>query len=248
MKKKIVILVSLFILLVVLFAPVKLVKNYLPKNSDIDIGGMQGSIWSGKIDHIGIKGWFLNDIDYELSFFSLLTAQVGGSAEIHKGDITGDFSFQISNQTNAQIEAANLQLSAMQLEKYIPFPGVELGGTFTSKDFDLLVTNNKPESISGLTSWNNASVSVKNRNWKLGGFEILWHTAADGDLIVGTFNKTNNALKLDGVITISKTGMLEYKGSISTETEQGIYTAFLFFADGKAKNSRLPVKFKKKIF
>jgi len=249
MIKKIFILTILFLILIIVFAPVKLAENFIPQNSQLNISGMQGSIWSGTIDNIEMSGWVLKEVDYSLSVFSLISGGVGGSSEIHKGDVKGSLSFEITDQNNLEISDANVEIFALKFEKYLSFPGIELNGKLSTNDLDVQLVNKKPVVITGMTSWKNASVSLSNKKWELGGFNISWDTDLEKNLITGTIRKNQkNKLDIDGVINITKIGMLEFKGSIAASTDKAIYSAFSLFADGKVQNGRLPIKFKKKIF
>jgi len=249
MKKKILILVVLFLFLIVMFAPIKLAENFIPENSSINISGMQGSIWSGTIDNIEIKEWIAKDVDYHISAISLLSGTLGGSGVIRKGDVKGELSFEIADQNNLEISDANIEISAFNFEKYISFPGIELNGKILTQDFFLHLVEKKPVTMSGITSWKNASVNLNGKKWQLGDFNISWTTKSDKELIVGIINKNlKNKLDIEGNINITKLGMLEYKGSIAASAEKAIFSAFSLFANGKVQNGRLPIKFKKKIF
>jgi hypothetical protein len=248
MKKKIAILISLFIILVVVFAPVKLAENLIPKNNSLVISGMQGSIWSGEIDSVDIMGWRLQEVNYDLSVISLLSGNLGGSGEVQAGDIKGDFSFDIEDQKNIKIAEVNIQTAAINFEKYLPFPGIELGGKVSTKEFYAQLANQKPVVMSGMTSWDNASLDLNGKRWSLGSFDVIWTTDTETNLIVGTIGTSKkNKLGLDGRISLTKNGLLEFKGSILQSIDKSIYTAFSLFADGSAKSGRLPIKFKKKV-
>lgn len=249
MKKKIIILISLFIILIIVFAPVKLAKNLLPQNNQLVISGMQGSVWSGEIDTIEIKGWQLQEIDYELSLISLITGNLGATGEIHRGDLKGDFFFEMIDSKNIEVGDVNVETSAINLEKYIPFPGVELAGKISTRDFSAKLKDNKPTNLSGVTSWDNASIDLNGQKWSLGNFDILWSTDVENNIITGALSKSKkNKIDIDGNVTLTKNGLLEFKGSIAQSIDKTIYAAFTLFANGKPVNGRLPIKFKKKIF
>ncbi len=248
MKNKIIILVVLFILLVVIFAPVKLAENFIPKNNDFQISGMQGSVWSGSIESIQAMQWNLEDIDFDLSIISLMTGNLGGYSQIHDGDITGSLEFEIKDQKNLSISNADIEVFALKFEKYLPIKGVELNGKLSTEDLHIEVINNRPTSLSGKTLWNNASLNLNGNNWKLGDFEITWQTNSEDGTILGALNQAKkNVLDIDGTITVTKAGLLEFKGSIAANIDKNIYAAFSLFANGKVQNGRLPIKFKKKV-
>jgi len=249
MKKKIIILTLLFLVLVIVFAPVRLAENFIPESNDLSISGMQGSIWSGRIDLLEIKDWALKNIDYDLSVFALLSGTIGGSAKINKGDIKGDLSFGIADQNSIAISDGNIEISALNFERYLPFPGIELNGKFLTNELSAQLVDKKPIIMTGETSWKGASVSIAAKKYELGNFQIIWDTDLEKKLITGTIKKNQkNKLDMDGKINITNNGMFEFNGSIAASSEKAIYSAFSLFANGKVQNGRLPIQFKKKIF
>jgi len=243
MKKKIAILVSLFFILVIWLAPVQLATGFIPKNGKLVVNGLQGSLWSGDVAQINFDSWQLKNIEYQLSFLTLLSMNVGGSAEIKGGDITGELDFQIADQSTAKIEDANLVLSAFHLEKYIPFPGVNLAGKLRTSNFSVEMFNQRPKSLSGTIGWNNATISAIGQNWNLGDFEVVWATEQKNERMIGTFVKTKNKLSIEGNIILTKSGKIEFVGSISTTTDRALYLALSIYANGKVSNGRLPIKY-----
>lgn len=249
MKKKIIILTVLFLVLVIVFAPVKLAESFIPESDGLSISGMQGSVWSGKIELLEIKDWALKKVDYNLSAFSLLSGSIGGSAKINKGDIKGELSFDMADLNSIAISDGNIEISALNFERYLPFPGIELDGKFLTNDLSAQLVDKKPIIMTGETSWRGASVSIASKKYELGNFQITWDTDLEKKLITGSIKKNQkNKLDIDGKINITGSGMFEFNGSIAASSEKAIYSAFSLFANGKVQNGRLPIQFKKKIF
>jgi len=247
MKKKIAILSILFIILVIAIAPAKLAQNFIPSNNQLSLGSITGTIWSGHIETALVKGWRFKDLTYQTNILPLLTGNAGGEVKINKGDLTGSFEFSIADKENLSLTEAELIIVASQLEEIIPFPGIQLDGELSTNDVDLTIENKKLTSLTGTTKWKDALVSVRNKRWELGEFVIDWTTDEAEKIILGKIRKTNNLLKVEGVISLSASGILEFKGSIANTIDKSIYTAFQLFADGKVNQGRLPIKFKKKI-
>ncbi|MCF6193209.1 MAG: type II secretion system protein N [Kangiellaceae bacterium] len=247
MKKKIIILITLFVLLIIWLAPANLAEGLIASNKNIEASGLRGTLWSGSVEQIEMNGWHLEELDYELSFFSLLTGNMGGSAQLNGGDIIGALDFETDGEKNFSLAEASIEMEAYLFEKYLPFPGINLDGSVSTTDLFADIENKKAKRLDGLTTWQDASVTVANNVIKLGKFQINWSTDEDSQLIAGKVVKTANALSLDGRITLDKDGIFEFKGSISTRIPKSIYNAFLLFSDGKAKNDRLPIKYKKKL-
>jgi len=247
MKQKIPILSTLFILLIIWLAPAKLIKGLISSNSKIEVSGLEGTVWSGRVDQLDIKGWHLEELDYELGFFTLLTGNVGGRAQLNKGNIIGSLDFETDGETNLSIGDASVETEAYLFEKYLPFPGIKLDGAISTQDLYATFENKKPQRLDGFTTWDDASITIRNNVIKLGKFQINWTTDPASQLIVGNIVETVNELGLQGRITIDKAGLFEFKGSISSKIQKNIYNTFLLFADGQADKGRLPIKYKKKL-
>jgi len=247
MKNKIIILITFFVLLVIWLAPANLAEGLIASNKNIDATGLKGSIWSGSVEQLVVNGWQLDDVGYELSFFSLITGNMGGNAHINKGDIIGSLEFETDGAENFSLAEASLATEAYLFEKYLPFPGINLDGRVSTANLFVTIENKKAKRLDGFTTWDDASITIRNNVIKLGKFQINWTTNPDSQLIVGNIVKTDNALALDGRITLDKQGLFEFKGGISTKIQKNIYNTFLLFADGNATNDRLPIKYKKKL-
>ena len=247
MKNKIVILITLFVLLIIWLAPANLAEGLIASNNNIEVTGLKGTIWSGSAEQLDVKGWHLKELDYELSFFSLITGKMGGNAQLNKGDIIGSLDFEMDGSEIFSLTEATIKMEAFLFEKYLPFPGINLDGNVSTTDLFVTIENKKTKRLDGFTTWDDASITIRNNLIKLGKFQINWTTNPDNQMIVGNIVKTANALSLDGRITLDKEGLFEFKGGISTKIQKNIYNTFLLFADGKASNDRLPIKYKKKL-
>ena len=247
MKKKIIVLITLFILLVIWLAPANLAEGLIASNKNIEASGLKGTLWSGRVEQLDIQGWHLEELDYELGFFTLLTGNMGGNAQLNKGDIIGSLDFETDGAKNLSIGDASIETEAYLFEKYLPFPGIKLDGSISTQHLFATIENKKPKRLDGFTTWDDASITIRNNVIKLGKFQINWTTDPTSQLIVGNIVKTANELSLNGRITLDKEGLFEFKGSISSNIQKGIYNAFLLFADGKANNGRLPIKYKKRL-
>lgn len=247
MKNKIIILGLVFIILLIVLIPGRFVQNLIPDNIPIKLESMKGTAWSGQIKSATIQGLTANDIDYQINFFSLLVASLSGSLVIGSGDVTGAFDFSASGVDEFSLEQASLKMTAGNLEKFIPFPGIQLQGAISTEALTAQLVEGKLTFLSGGTGWSNASVTINNQRQALGDFTVDWTTNESDNLITGRFRKTKNEMGLEGNITINSAGVAEFKGSISSSADRNLYTALSLFADGKVELGRLPVKFKKKI-
>lgn len=247
MKKKIGILFLLLLVFIIALAPARLVHHLIPTNGEVSIGSIVGTVWSGTIENVAVKQWQVRGVNYSLDLIPVLGGSIGGQTNINDGDVIGQFEFYISDQNNLELHNANLSLKAVQLESLLPFPGIELAGDMKTEELSLVVNDRKVVMLSGASRWTDGRVTMNNRQWLLGEFIVDWSTDQSSKFIVGQFRKTKNMLDIDGIVTISAAGMLEFKGSISDNIDKNVYAALSLFADGKVEQGRLPIKFKKKV-
>ncbi len=247
MKKKLIILLPLWILFVLVLAPVDILSGIIAKQKQVTVSGLKGTLWQGQIDQVDFLHWQFKDLDYSVSFFPLLIGRLSSHLAIHQGDIRGPIDLTLVSAGELKIDNANLEMSANQLKSFLPFPGVELIGDLATEDFFLHLKDNKPIKIQGLTHWTRAAIALGERHLPLGNYSIEW-TTDDKNHIVGRIIPSSNQLSLQGKVRLSPQGELEFKGSIGTEIDQQLYNTLLFFSSGPAKNKRLPILFKKKIF
>jgi len=182
-----------------------------------------------------------------LSLISLLTGNLGGSAEFNKGDIKGELAFEISDPKNIEVSDADLNFSAQILESFLPFPGILLDGKLYSENLKVKISDNKATFLAGKTRWDNAKITFAKKEFDIGKLEILWSTDVDKKMITGEIIKTQNILSLEGEITLNASGLFDFSGSVTKKMDKTIYNSLLFFANGKEKNGRLPIRFKKKL-
>ena len=249
MKKKIFILVGLFLLFMVVLTPAKLIESFLPQQNLLAVSGFSGSVWSGEISHINAQQISLKDVSFSINPIALLMAKLSVKLDIPKGDINGDLNVKMGSdyQKNIEFSDVNLSVQAAVLKSFIPIKDSEVGGVLESEALNLIVENKKILAVDGLGSWKNASVTYSGENWALGDFSVQLSTD-DKKVIQGKLLKTKNALGLEGSFSLTTAGVFEMIGSISTESEQRLYQTFALFNNGKPANGRLPIKFKQKIF
>ncbi|TQV73928.1 type II secretion system protein N [Aliikangiella marina] len=250
MKKKIFILVSLFLILVVAFTPAKLLLGFLPDRSPFSLNGVSGTVWSGEVSQVAVNQLSFRDVLFSVDLLSLVMFSPSVSLDIASGDMAGDLVFHLTDDPSKNIEVSdvNINFSGKELKRFLPLPGLEVKGDFLTKDLDFVSENQKPKSVDGTVRWQSAEVSYAGQSFTLGDFIIRATTDEEKKIIKAEVLKSKNALDLQGDIILQANGMVEITGSISTEIDQTLYTAFALFNNGKPNNGRLPIKFKQRIF
>jgi len=249
MKKKILILSSLFVLFIAAMAPASLIERFMPRQEYISISGLSGSIWSGKIAQVSAMGENFYDVDFSLSPFAILIASLSLDVDISKGAVVGDLNVVLDKNYNENVTLNNVNLSvkANSYPSYMKTFGIELGGDIDISKLDLTIENKKPVIVNGIVGWKSSSVIYAGQEWSLGDFSVVLLTDEENKTITGKLNKIKNELGLEGQFTLDNKGVFEFVGSIATDSEQALYQAFALFNNGKPANGRLPIKFKQKV-
>ncbi|MCW8875813.1 MAG: type II secretion system protein N [Kangiellaceae bacterium] len=250
MKKKILILVPLFLIFVIAMAPASLLENLTAEQKRVSLSGFSGSLWSGEINSVSTNGLSFENVEYSLGLFALLTAKASVDLNIKKGLVKGDFNVTAGSDymQSLKINDANLRLSAAEIEDYVKLMGAKLKGNISTSSLNLELANNRPKNADGTLRWRNAAVNFAGKEWPLGNFAVDISTNERTKAIVGKIRDNKNQLGIDGEVSLLPNGMVEFSGSISTEIDKSLYTALSMFKNGNAKNGRLPIKFTQKIF
>jgi len=250
MKKRIVILLELFLLFVVLLAPASLITELVPEQDKFQLSGVSGSIWSGTVEQINLGPINLQQVDFSPNLLAFFKAKLGFNLTINQGDIIGNLDAEIASEPMAQsrFDSINLKLDAESLQPLLPLAGTELGGEVKLTDFALALENKRPQEMQGELSWKNAQLGYAGERWQLGDF--VAHVSSDEQKgrITAQLAKSDNKLGLQGKLTLSKDGVLLFVGSISTQIDKALYNGIALFNDGKPSNGRLPIKFQQKIY
>ena len=143
MKVKLKFLIPLFIILLVIFAPAKIIASFIPTNSGINISGLSGSIWDGAINNITVNRWSLNEVDYNTSALSLLTGKLGADVIIESGDIQGELTFEAKDDKNLWLDNASIIMELSKFERFISFKGIQLNGKLETNNFSSDIVDRK---------------------------------------------------------------------------------------------------------
>jgi general secretion pathway protein N len=146
----------------------------LPKN--ISLSGVSGSVWQTKIDQIVIGEVVVNNIQTELSFWSLFT--LSPTLPITFGDSflpgpEGELDITLS-QEKVEIENLSVFLKANGIAQQLtlPLPVTAKGNVEITLHHAVIdiKDNNKCIAADGLVTWNKAGVIALEENIQLGSF------------------------------------------------------------------------------
>ena len=222
----------------------------MPAQRGVIASGFSGTVWSGKIDQLSAQKMSLKKVEFSVNPLAMLTGGLSVTLDIPEGDLIGDLSLKVSgmDKPDLLIKDANLKLAAKKIEDYIPFKGIILNGEIVSKNLLVDIESQKPKALSGDVSWKKSSIGYAGQQWDLGIFSARFTTDDKTGVISGKFLKTKNKLGLEGKVSVTPDGMLEFIGHIATDIDQNIYSTLALFNNGKPAGGKLPIKFKQKVF
>ncbi|MDH5434034.1 MAG: type II secretion system protein N [Gammaproteobacteria bacterium] len=248
MRKKITILISIFLFFLLAMLPMQLMLKLAPESVSKNIQGVEGSVWSGEIGKIVWQGNRLESVQYSLNPLYLVTGALRLNLEFDDQLVNGDVSFDIGSDfpDTATVNDANLNLQLTSFSQYLPISGASIEGEIETRNFDLVIENKKPISGEGNISLKNIKVDYLNKKWDFGDFNWSVSTNESG-IITAELLSGKNTLQLQGSLTLDQNGIAEFNGSIATNIDQTMYGALSLFNNGKLQNGRLPIKFKQKL-
>lgn len=250
MKKRILILSLLFIVFVIALTPAKAIFWIMPVQKNIVISGVSGKIWSANIEQVNYQQMQLEKVKVSPGLFSLISLQPEFAFDILKGDLTGtgNLALQSASANGFLMSDANIQINAAYLQTYLPLRQLKLNGIIKTSQLTLQTEKGKLILADGKLSWLQSVVEYSGNSWALGDFILKLETNKQNKTVSGELQKTNNQLGLQGKLTLNQQGVFEFIGSVSTDIDQSLFNALSLFANGKVENSRLPIKYKQRLF
>lgn len=248
--KKFLLLFILFLIFAIALTPAKVVQWFMPKNSPVVLQGIEGSIWSPKMSQVNYQNMRFEDVKLNPSLLALFTGQLDLGFDIAKGDLSGDGNVKLSQNFRKDLilKNANIKTSLAYISQVVNLRGLQPNGNIKTSALSLELKDRKLAYAKGKVSLFDFTVNLLGQSWPLGDFIVKLTTDEDAKIISGKLQKSNNKLDLQGNFTLNPKGLFEFSGSISTDADQKIYSAVSLFADGKAEEGRLPIKYKQKLF
>lgn len=223
--------------------PAVQVLSRVDLGKDIKVSGISGTIWKGHLEQVVVNGIPLNDVNWSLSFLSLLTGKA--SAEISAGSIRDleqislDGSVIVSNQ-RVQAEDLVAYVPAEFVVSALPLPiPVEANGRFKVQLQELDYTKSC-QVISGTGQWLNASFTGPKDVIDLGNFNADL-SCLDENLIVDV--KEPNSFGLSAKVTLPANMKFKVSGRFKPDASlpKEVHQAATFFGKPDA-NGYYPIK------
>lgn len=206
-----------YLLFFISYTPAAFVAGYVHQFSDNKalLSGVSGTLFSGKAESLSVQGVRVNQLNWELSPWSLLLLRAnldikGGN--LRKTDdvyVKGNVSTSLLKPQNIHVQNASIFVPTKTLLSQIKLPVfVTASGRFRV-DIDQLEMDNGCAVLDGKGNWLDAAISVNKKDIDFGTFDanLSCNTPAFSLQIL-----PDNKLSLDANVNVSLSGKYNVNG------------------------------------
>ncbi len=125
-----VIAVSLFVALLIIKMPAEHLLHRLPLPQNVQLGAVEGSVWSGRIRTLLVDETLLENVQWDLNVWAFLTGGVEGELSIgHRTSFIRGKGHLRLTPTRVSVQDLTLELPAAAISRYLPLPiPMQIGG------------------------------------------------------------------------------------------------------------------------
>jgi len=186
--------------------PANFVYQQLPQSNVIQLNGIVGSIWSGRVDTINTQQVTFNNLNWQLSAWSLLVGDIDVQWALVDDAVNLQGNIKLSGD-NIQIHNLEGQIDLLELGGKITEQPVVLGGQVIVDVGYVEIEDKQLIDVSGLVEWKSAMI-VSPENVELGEFKAV--LSNDSDQLLAMLSDTDGAVELQGDFNLSPTGTYSY--------------------------------------
>lgn len=181
----------------------------------INLQGVQGTIWQGTAHSLGVQGWRVNQLTWQLEFWPLLlgdiavTLDAGNPREADEIAVNGPIRLKMTDPSQIHVHDLQLFMPAKQLLAQLPLPVPVTASGRLRVDIKQLDYQQSCQQLSATGHWLNASVDLPSGSTDLGRFD------AQGECQNGNLQLTisePNAFGLNATATLSQQGNFAIEG------------------------------------
>lgn len=207
--------ICLYLVLLLITAPARLVLPYMPKNSGVQFDDISGTLWNGKLTKVVYRNQFhAKELTWKFDWLALATLKLKADIEfdndprILKG--VGSVSYGMSGPVVSNV---NVDMQAIALLPYLQLPvPVTPSGKLT-----LVIENGMPgkpycNELDGYLVWRGAKVETPMGNIDLSSPNIDL-SCRDGDL-VASLKQNSEQLTTNANVSLKKGGHFQIEGNI----------------------------------
>jgi general secretion pathway protein N len=242
-KKVIIISLLAFIVFIVACLPARVAYQLLPQQQEFALTGINGTVWQGKALRIKAGELVLDQITWDLGFWSLFTGKLGGYIRI-KDKLLPTKGYVYSNLSGDRqiIDTLTTKLTGQFVTGIINQRGVTIDGVMMvdAKAFEY----SKPmiETADLSIDWHDAQVNTQFGQVDLGHVTADIKKINDGELNI-KLNEIEDVLDFRLNIVLKKTGAISIKGSFKSDIPKNV-SRMLQFMNATQEKDRLKIDYK----
>ncbi len=175
----------------------------------VQMGGIEGTVWSGSARTLGINGFYLQNVGWEMRFLPLLLGRL--ELKLDSTDKEFRFSTYAGRTLGGKVYLRGFQgqFPVASLQALTPFSVPAVGGELVFDALDVGLADGKYLEGAGNIFWKEASVTVGSP-LELGGFAVELKT--EEKEITGILKDTGGPLRAEGVLKLSPEGSYHFSG------------------------------------
>ncbi len=187
----------------------RLVQNHL---AGIQLGGVEGTVWSGSARVLKTDGFHLQNVGWEVRFLPLLLGRL--ELKLDSADKEIKFSTYAGRTLGGTVYLRGLQsqVSIATLQAMTPYSVPALQGQLISEDLEISLSDGMVVKGTGNLLWKGAAVTVGSP-LDLGGFSLQLKTEAQE--ITGRLKDTGGPLQAEGVVKLMPDGAYQFRGKLT---------------------------------
>ena len=217
------------IIIGLLTAPAQLLENQLTSQvSGLKITAATGRFISGEFKQLQYKNTSVNQVTWNLSLLSLLSANIGADISIDDPLFKGQLFIQQGVTGTTSIRDVNATQSLAEVAKnYRPLQLLRPQGALEWKAIALAFDNQSFKQAEGEVLWQNAQIEFNGNAYTLGTIKLS-PSIENGELLLQI--SSDSTLELDGVINVNRNRTYKITASIKEELPANVFNAVRYFA------------------
>lgn len=129
-------------------------------NPRIQVTGLDGSLWHGRIKQLSINNKLLDDVEWDFQVLALLLGRI--QLSLAYADTENDIQLDVASGIggNIQLKSINGQLSPSFVQSFTPYPVPSFRGAMIFDDVDIIFKARRPQQAQGQIEWRGATVEL----------------------------------------------------------------------------------------
>jgi len=199
-------LLAVVVIFLIIKLPAKFIYQQFVPDNTIRLVGISGSIWSGHVEKIDAQQITLQNLDWELSPFSLLLGEAFITWQLNDPVATLSGELTLS-KNNISLANTHGNINLIGLAQRLPRQEVLLAGDIDTNIELISLDQQQISKAVGELVWQQAGL-VSPENIAFGQFKAVLSSEA-GKLIV-QFSDIDGAVSLAGDMTVTRFGAFQY--------------------------------------